>query len=187
MDTTALAQVLRSAVQPPGAPPPTGLAAVVATHAQLDPVLTQTLIALAAQGERIAVITADNHFDAAEIARRVDAARLHMARGETPHQVRTLVRRLHARRASYSVVVLVGLLTPFYDEQVKWTLARYLLADTLRLLQELAEHLQVLVVLTPAPHAARPWLHAQVRGAAERYLELPALSAPELTLPPRLF
>jgi hypothetical protein len=165
----------------------TGLLAIYASHAQMAVPLTQTLIALAGQGEHIAVIVADNHFEADEIARNVPDELIKVARGETPHQVRRLVQRLLATRVSYSVVVVIGLLEPFYDEQVKWTVAQRLLTDTLQLLNELARSLCVLVLITPAPKPTRPYLKIQVSRSADRFIELPVLALPENSLQARLF
>lgn len=165
----------------------TGLVVLSAPHKQFTPALTQTLVALANQGEHIAVIVADNHFEADEIARRAPGESVKVARGETPYQVRRLVQRVLAARLSYSVLVVSGLLEPFYDEQVKWTVARHLLADTLQLLNDLARTLSVLVVLTPAPVPTRHYLLEQVSRAADRYIELPALVASDTSLQARLF
>ncbi len=164
-----------------------GLVALGATHPQVDEPLLQALIALAGEGEHLAVIVADNHFAADALARAVDAERLQVARGETPYQVRRLVQRLTAVPAAYSVVVIIGLLESFYDQQIQWQVARHLLADTLRLLQELARQLRVLVIVTPAPNATRPYLHAQLVQAADLYSELPALPPTAETLQKRLF
>jgi len=164
-----------------------GIVAICAPHAQMDASLTRTLIALAEQGERIAVIVADNHFEADEIARSVDGAHLKVARGETPHQVRTLVRRLHATRAVYSVAVVVGLLEPFYDEQVKWTVGQHLLTDIFHLLNELARTLRVLVVITPPANLTRPYLKDHLLNTVDFYTELPALVSPTSSLQDRLF
>lgn len=164
-----------------------GLAVICGTHAQLDVPLTQTLITLAQNGHHIAVIVANNHFEADEIARTVPQAQLKVARGETPHQVRHLVQRLLDTHTGYSVAVVIGLLEPFYDEQVKWQLARQLLTDTLALLNELARSLRVLVLITPAPTPTRPYLVAQLTQAAADYTELPTPAQPKQLPKGRLF
>src|SRR6186997_716286 len=87
--------------------PTVGLVTLCAPHAQLDAALTQTLIALANQKLHIAVVVADNHFDAHTIARSINNDYLKVARAETPHQVRHLVRRLLELRPTYSVAVVI--------------------------------------------------------------------------------
>jgi uncharacterized protein YgbK (DUF1537 family) len=165
----------------------TGIIAVCALHPQIDAPLAQTLAGLANAGERIAVIVADNHFEAQEIARRVrNKEHLRVARGETPHQVRHLVQRVQAAGGAYSIVVVIGLLEPFYDEQVRWTVAQHLLTDTLRVLQELSNTLRVLVVITPPPNETRPYLQEQIVTLVDYYLEIPELPAPSEQAP-RLF
>jgi hypothetical protein len=166
---------------------PTGLVAVCAPHSQIGLPLTQTLVALAKDGQHVAVIVADNHFEADKIARVVPEEQLKVARAETPHQVRQLVRRLSATHTCYSVAVVIGLLEPFYDEQVKWTVARTLLTDTLCLLNELARTLRVLVIITPAPSLTRPYLKDQLTKAVDTYTELPALASAKQALQVRLF
>jgi hypothetical protein len=166
---------------------PAGIVALYASHEQIDTLLVQTMIALADQGHSLAVIVADNHFDAYELARRVDGDKIKVARGETPHQVRQLVLRLRAARASYSVAIVSGLLEPFYDEQIKWQMARTLLADTLQLLDDLARTLHVFVLVTPPPKPTRPYLQAQVTRAVAHSIELPALANPDTALQGRLF
>lgn len=156
-----------------------GITAIYASHAQLDMPLVQTLATLAQEGHRIAVIVADNHFDAYEIARKVPEISLQVARAETPYQVRHLVGRLTKLCASFSVAIVIGLLEPFYDEQIKTTVARTVLTDTLRLLNELADTLRVLVLLTPPPNATRPYLLAQFTRTVQNYIELPALTPPK--------
>jgi hypothetical protein len=167
--------------------PARGILAIYAQHTQLDAPLTQTLVQLAKQGEHLAVIIADTHFDPVEIARQVnDAEHIKVARGETPHQVRHLVQRIRATHTSYSIAVVIGLLEPFYDEQVKWAVARSLLNDTLYLLNELALTLCVLVVITPAPKPTRPYLQAQVVNAVDHFVELPVLADPQNAVQARL-
>lgn len=167
--------------------PMRGMAVVCAPHAQTDESLLQTLITLLEQGELVAVIVADNRFDADAIARHVGQAQLKVARGETPHQVRTLVRRLCSTRLAYSAVVLIGLLEPFYDEGVKWLVAQHLLGDTLRALSELAQTMRVLVLVSPSLNVTRSYLKHQVVQAAAVYVELPALEPAASGLQGRLF
>lgn len=165
-----------------------GIVVVSAVHAQIDAPLTKTLVRLANAGEHIAVILADNRFAADEIARRaLNQAHLKVARGETPHQVRHLVQRLSTSPGAYSVIVVIGLLAPFHDQQVQWKIAQHLLADTLHLLNQLARTVRVLVILTDTPKVTRPYLKAQVAKAGATYLELPALPAPQDSLQGRLF
>lgn len=182
------AQTLFVLAQALFAPGTTGFVALDAAHTRIDAALTQILVQLANQGEQIAVIVADNQWNAADIARGLNnPEQIQVARGETPHQVRYLVQRLNRTGTAYSIAVVVGLLEPFYDEQVKWTLARHLLADTLRLLNELALTLRVLVVVTPAPKPTRLYLREQVARAADMSLELPALEPPTTLPQGRLF
>lgn len=164
-----------------------GIAVVCGTHTQIDLPLAGMLIALAQKGHHIAVIVANNHFEMDEIARVVPPEQLKVARGETPHQVRHLAQRLVNTRTAYSVVVVVGLLESFYDEQVQWKVAVHLLTDTLALLSELARTLSVLVLITPPPNATRPSLRALLIQAADQYTELPAPTLPKQLPEGRLF
>lgn len=164
-----------------------GIAALYATHEQIDPSLTEMLATLANQGRRTAVLVADGHFDGHALARRVQQPeQLQVAFGETPRQVRFLVQRLLKTREAYSVVVVIGLLETFYDEQVRAGQAYYVLADTLRGLNDLARTLRVLILITPVPKPTRPQLQQYVRNAVDAYIEIPALPAPESFLPGRL-
>lgn len=164
-----------------------GVVAICAPHPQIDAALTQVLTLFADGGEHIAVIVADNHFDAYAFARRIDDEHLKVARAETPHQVRRLVQRLLATHTSYSVAVVIGLLEPFYDEQVQWQMARHLLTDILQLLDELARTLRVLVLVSPPPNATRSYLKEQLTQAAAHSIELPTLAPAKQALEGRLF
>lgn len=166
----------------------TGIIAVGATHAQIDTPLAETIVALANHGERIAVLVADSHFDGHPVAQRLhDRGHVKLSFAETPYQVRFLLHRLHFACAEFSIVVVVGLLETFYDEQIKEPQAELLLDDALRLLDRLAATLRVMVILTPSTHQTRPQLVKTVRERVASYLELAALEAPNESLQGRLF
>lgn len=186
--TTATTRPINFLVPPAlYADPPSGIVAIHASHEQIDGLLTQIMVTLVNDGHSLALIVADNHLDAYELARRADGDKIQVARGETPYQVRQLARRLLATRDAYSVAIVSGLLEPFYDEQIQWQMARTLLADTLQLLDELARTLRVFVLLTPPPKPTRPYLLAQVSRAIPHSIELPALASPGTSRQAKLF
>jgi hypothetical protein len=158
----------------------TGVIALSATHTQIDTPLVETLAALANQGERVALLVADSDFDGHALARRLNRQEsVKLSFAETPYQVRFLVRRLLAARGEYSIVVIVGLLETFQDEQIKLSHASLVLQDTLMLLDELARTLRVMVILTPPGQETRPQLLRAVQNVVAAYLELPALPTPK--------
>ncbi len=167
--------------------PDTGIIVVSAAHAQIDLPLIASLVTLANQGEQIALLVADNHFDGHPLARRLhQQEHVKLAYAETPYQLRFLIRRLRETRQCYSLLVVIGLLETFYDEQIPEQQATLVLADILQTLNELASTLRVMVILTPAPKATRAHLLTAVQNAVGAYLELRVLEAPK-DLQRRLF
>lgn len=165
-----------------------GVIAINASQNDLRAPLTATLVALAAQGQRIAIVLANNDFDVYALVRlakqeglepRPILRRIEITRTETVHQVKRCFQRLADSPAGFSVVLAIGLLEPFQDEDILWTDAQRLLNDTLAALKELSvRQVKVLVTLPQLKHSTRPYLMQQLARQVDSYIEF----APPLPL-----
>lgn len=167
-----------------------GVVAVSAPPAQIQPHLISLLLTLIRQGERVAIIVANNQFDVyaiARTARRQGLApeavleRIQVARAETVYQVRRCARRVPTGAQGTSVLVVFGLLDAFLDEAIRRQDAQKILDDTLTALRRLSEQdVRVLVTVTPAEGRARAFLRGQLVQSIDAYVQIapPALEQP---------
>lgn len=155
--------------------------AISAPIHELGPSLTEWLVELVRQNERVAILVTDNHFDAlgiAEIARQqnLDPHRvlqqILVARAETPYQIRQRVRSLVDAPRAITMLWVLGLLESFHDDAIRAQDAQGLLADTLEALKKLsAVQIRVLVTLAPAARLNRPYLHTRLVNTIDTYIE----------------
>lgn len=152
--------------------------------------IPQILAQLALHGEACGVIVAHNRFDvyrigdaAAEQGGTRDAAlrQIFILRAETCQQMHGCLKRLVTRPLRFRFFFLLGMLEPFYDEEIRYTRAEWLLADSLRQMRRLAERgAHLLLTLAPPPTPARSGFLRLVQQSADLALDLeaPALTAP---------
>lgn len=162
-----------------------GVVAVNAPPAQIQPYLTSLLITLTQEGERVAVVIANNEFDLYAVARAAKRrglypelvlAQLTVARAETVYQVRRCIQKLVAAPQQVSVLLVFGLLEAFFDQAIPWQEAQRVLADTLVALKTLGtQNVRVLVTVTPADDRERAFLGRQLSGGVDAYVQIAPL------------
>lgn len=143
---------------------PTPLLIAVREHAALDASIPQVLAELALRGEACGVIVAHNRLhayaigDAAVLAGGTrDAAlrQIFILRAETCQQLHGALRRLETKPLRFRFLFVLGLLAPFYDEDIRFARAEWLLIDSLRLLRLLSRQgAHLIVTLAPPPSAS---------------------------------
>lgn len=162
-----------------------GVVAVNAPPAQIQPYLTSLLITLTQEGERVAVVIADNEFDLYAVARAAKRrglypelvlAQIAVARAETVYQVRKCIQKLVAAPEQVSVLLVFGLLESFFDQAIPWQEAQRILAGTLVALQTLGtQNVRVLVTVTPAEDRERAFLGRQLSKGVDAYVHIAPL------------
>jgi hypothetical protein len=166
-----------------------GVVAVNAPQSELKGALTETLVALASQGQRVLIILANNDFDVYAVVRVAKRQRLEprtilrcieITRTETVHQVRRFLERLAMEPPKFAAIFVLGLLEPFQDQDIPAQTAQRLLNDTLAALNTLSDqHIKILVTLPALKHSTRPYLTQQVARGVISYIEV----TPPLRLP----
>lgn len=132
---------------------------------------------LAIRGERCGVIIANNRFDVVLLADAIEQLggerdlalqRIYVMRAETCAQVRGCLRRLATHSPEFRVLMLIGFLEPFYDEDIRFARAQWLLTDALQQLGRIAARgVSVLVTVSPSPTANRKGFMKLVQDAAD--------------------
>lgn len=149
-------------LQPPDPaqfPRPYQLIVLLGDRAPLHDLVLQSLCHRAARRQNLAVVAADNHFDAYHLARLARARgfdpaallpSIVLSRPFTCHQLHQRIATLAAAPAlPWHALYIIGLLDTFYDEDVRLHEAQRLLQTTLVHLKQIAAvGLPVLVTLT---------------------------------------
>ena len=141
------------------------IVAVNAPRVEIDAPLANALANLACQGEHIAVIIADNRLNVYAIGEAIEQQGgdrdnalqfIFILRAETCQQVHGCLKRLAAQPARFRILFLLGALEPFYDDDIRYPRAEWLLNDALRYARMLAERgMLVVMTITPPPTPAR--------------------------------
>ena len=168
-----------------------GIVTVNAPRVERDASLVNTLANLALQGERVAVIIADNRLNVYAIGEAIEQQGgereralqfIFILRAETCQQVHGCLKRLSAQPSRFRILFLLGALEPFYDEDIRYPRAEWLLNDTLRYARILSERgMFVVMTITPPPTPARNIFVELVNAASNQIvtLETPRLLVPK--------
>ncbi len=167
-----------------------GIVAVNAPRVEIDASLANTLANFACQGERVAVILANNQLNVYTIGEAIEQQGgeresalqyIFILRAETCQQVHGCLKRLAAQPARFRILFLLGALEPFYDEDIRYPRAEWLLNDTLRYARILAERgMLVVMTITPPPTPSR---NAFVELAHATSNQVITLETPRLLVP----
>lgn len=124
--------------------------------------IPEILAQLALRGEPCGVLVAHNRFDVYAIGNAVVRAngsreaalkQIDIVRAETGPQLHGCLRRLANKPPRFRFLFVLGLLEPFYDEDLRPARAEWLLNDSLRQLQGLSAHgAHLIVTLAPPPN-----------------------------------
>lgn len=159
--------------------------------AAADSFIPALLAELAVRGEPCGVIVANNRLDVYAIgaaAARVGESRvaalqkIFIVRAETCQQLHGCLQRLLTKPLRFRFLFVLGFLEPFYDEDIRFARAGWLLTDSLRHMRLLTGRGATLIVtLDPPPaHSARlpflAWVQQRVDVCVNP--ETPALDAP---------
>jgi hypothetical protein len=155
--------------------------ALFGATSELHPLVLQSLFVRTRRGERVGVIVGDNHLNAYTLARLARAhgfnpttllAQIEFSRPFTCHQLHHCIANLVAEKSrEWSALYVLGLLDPFYDEDIRLPIVAQLLNDALARLRHIAlQELSVLVTISPPPsETTRGELIARVLRAADAY------------------
>ena len=169
--------LLLAALNPEVIPLPSKILVLVGRSAELHPLVLQSLFLRARHGEQLAIVVGDNRLNVYALARLARAhgdspshllSQIQFARSFTCHQLHDSILNFSL---DCSALYVLGLLDPFYDEDIPVsTVARLLNGILARLRGIASQGLSILVTISPPPPATpRRELVARVLRAADVY------------------
>jgi hypothetical protein len=180
-----------NAAEQPSLPP--RLVAVCGDHAQIHPLILQSLLARAARGEPLALVVGDNRFDAYRLARLARArgldpgvilSRLAVTRAFTCYQLhgcladpkgfphnRHFSGNWSSNPSGLAALYVLGLLEMFYDEDLPELEARRLLLAGVTELKRIAEQGLPILITLSRKSSARARFVEIVRQAVDVWWE----------------
>ena len=163
---------------------PARLVAVCGAHAQIHPLVLQSLCVRAIRGENLALLVGNNRFDLYALARLVRAqgaepasvlSRIVLQRAFTCYQLVHGIATLHP--SEFDALYVVGLLDMFYDRDIRENEAQRLVLATLHNLKQIAlDGLPILITLSPPKQPGRETFVGYAQQHADVWWEPPPVS-----------